>query len=53
MTACLYFYLSYPARKPKIFSAALYCFLWPDSLRHIFSHLIIAKCLKKIKNNNK
>jgi len=36
MTLCLYFYLSYPARKPKIFSAVLYCLLWPDSLHHIF-----------------
>jgi hypothetical protein len=43
ITLCLYFYLSYPACKPKIFNAVLYCLLWPDSLHHIFSHLLIAE----------
>jgi len=51
MTVCLYSYLSYPARKPKLFSAILYCHLWPDSLHHIFSHLLIIAQFSERKKN--
>jgi hypothetical protein len=41
MSACLCSCLSYPACKSNLFSAVLYCRLWPVWLYHISSRYLI------------
>jgi hypothetical protein len=41
MSVCLYYCLRYPAHKYHLFSAVLYCHLWPVWLYNIFPHHLI------------